>query len=375
MERCCVLIVGGGPAGSTCARSLRRAGLDVLVVDRATFPRDKTCAGWITPAVVEELELDLREYARGRVLQPFHGFAVSLRGGDEAAIDYGRPVSYGIRRFEFDHYLLERSGARLRLGAGAEKFERRGERWIVNGEIEADLVVGAGGHFCPVARFLGDERAEGESAIVAQEVEFHESGPASPSPVAPEIPSLSFCRDLRGYAWVVRKGDWWNVGLGRQDPRRLSSHVGSFVGELAAKGVVPRSTPRRFSGHAYFLYEAPPHRRIVADGMLLLGDAAGLAYRQSGEGIRTAVESALLAARTIVEAAPDFRRARLERYRAALVERLGGPDRFGWTRVGSLIPQRLGTRVAQALLSSSWFARHVVLDRWFFHTGQEPLVF
>ncbi len=49
---CDVLIVGGGPAGATCARQLTRAGLDVLVMDKQHFPRDKVCAGWITPAVV-----------------------------------------------------------------------------------------------------------------------------------------------------------------------------------------------------------------------------------------------------------------------------------------------------------------------------------
>ena len=49
---CDALIVGGGPAGSSCARQLRRAGLDVLIMDKQEFPRDKVCAGWITPAVV-----------------------------------------------------------------------------------------------------------------------------------------------------------------------------------------------------------------------------------------------------------------------------------------------------------------------------------
>ena len=53
MTACDVLIVGGGPAGSTCAWKLRRPGLDVVVWDRQTFPRDKVCAGWITPQVVD----------------------------------------------------------------------------------------------------------------------------------------------------------------------------------------------------------------------------------------------------------------------------------------------------------------------------------
>src|SRR6187399_1861795 len=112
MDRCDVLVVGGGPAGSSCARRLVRAGLDVVVLDKATFPRDKVCAGWITPAVVDELELDLSDYAASRILQPITGFRVAMLGGRDVTLAYERPVSYGIRRCEFDDYLLQRSGAR-----------------------------------------------------------------------------------------------------------------------------------------------------------------------------------------------------------------------------------------------------------------------
>ncbi|MGD8673637.1 MAG: FAD-dependent oxidoreductase, partial [Thiogranum sp.] len=69
MDRCDVLIVGGGPAGSSCAWALREAGLDVVVMDKAQFPRDKVCAGWITPAVIEELELDIEDYRQQHVFQ------------------------------------------------------------------------------------------------------------------------------------------------------------------------------------------------------------------------------------------------------------------------------------------------------------------
>ncbi len=65
MITCDALIVGGGPAGSTCAWKLRQAGLDVMVVDAAVFPRDKVCAGWITPQVVAELDLDIGGVSAG----------------------------------------------------------------------------------------------------------------------------------------------------------------------------------------------------------------------------------------------------------------------------------------------------------------------
>jgi flavin-dependent dehydrogenase len=99
MDTCDVLIVGGGPAGSSCARTLHREGLDVVVVDAAVFPRDKVCAGWITPQVVTELGLDIEAYRQSRTLQPITGFRVGLiGGGDETDAMYGRPVSFGIRR-------------------------------------------------------------------------------------------------------------------------------------------------------------------------------------------------------------------------------------------------------------------------------------
>jgi len=75
------------------------------------------CAGWITPQVISELNLDVEAYRRGRTWQPITGFRVGVIDGDgDVAATYARPVSYGIRRCEFDHYLLQRSGARVKAG-------------------------------------------------------------------------------------------------------------------------------------------------------------------------------------------------------------------------------------------------------------------
>ena len=111
-----VLVVGGGPAGASCAGALRQHGLSVLLIDRAVFPRDKVCAGWITPAVVDALGLDLAAYGRKHVLQPFQGFRTGLIGGAQLENRYPSPVSYGIRRVEFDHHLLLRAGVKMQLG-------------------------------------------------------------------------------------------------------------------------------------------------------------------------------------------------------------------------------------------------------------------
>ena len=368
MESCDALIIGGGPAGSTCAGALRRHGLDVLVLDQKAFPRDKVCAGWITPAVLDTLQIDAADYAAGRVLQPITGFRTGMIDGAEVETRYPRNVSYGIRRCEFDHYLLERSGARLRLGEPVRSLARRGEGWIVNGEIETPLLVGAGGHFCPVARFLGAQAREPESVVAAKELEFAmDAAQAQGCAVRPETPELYFCKDLKGYGWCFRKGRYLNIGLGREDRHRLSEHLDAFCDFLKQRGRIPAGIPDRFHGHAYLLHGRGV-RSLFDDGVLLVGDAAGLAYPESGEGIRPAVESALLAAATLAEADRDYRKQRLAPYRQRLQVRLGTAG-----HAEDRLPAGLQRYLGGKLLASAWFTRHVVLDRWFLHAGQGAL--
>jgi flavin-dependent dehydrogenase len=178
-------------------------GLDVVVLDKAVFPRDKVCAGWITPPVFQALGVDPRDYSEGRVLQSIHAFGIGLIGSSHVETrPRAESISFGILRRELDHYLLRRCGARLRLGEDIQDIRRQERGWLVNGELEAHLLVGAGGHFCPVARLLGNTIGRGEASIVAQEMEI----PLTPAQaracsVEPEVPQLFFCADL---AWSPR---------------------------------------------------------------------------------------------------------------------------------------------------------------------------
>lgn len=363
MPGCDVLVVGGGPAGAACAGALRAQGADVLVIDRAQFPRDKVCAGWITPQVVQALHLDLSDYARTRVLQPFRGFRTSLIGGAALESRYPGTVSYGIRRVEFDHHLLQRAGAPLCLGTPVRSITRRDGQWVINDRFTAAMVVGAGGHFCPVGRFLNAD-AEGELQVVAQEMEFRLSpDQVRHSPVRGDTPELFFCRDLKGYGWCLRKDDYLNVGLGREDSAHLPGQLDDFCAWLRARGTLPASAPARFRGHAYRLWH-PDRQQRVGVGMLLVGDAAGLARPQSGEGILPAIESGLLAARTISAAAGDYRREVLTDYATQLQAGYGrSPSRPVVGPRSAALQAALG----RALLGNRWFSRHVLLDRWFLH--------
>jgi geranylgeranyl reductase family protein len=370
MDSCEVLIVGGGPAGSTCAGRLKQAGVDVLLLDKERFPRSKPCAGWITPKVLETLEIDKDEYRRGRLLQDICSFRIGLINGPEVFIRYGKAVSYGIRRCEFDHFLLKRSAARLALGEPVVALERKEGWWIVNGRISARLVVGAGGHFCPVARLLGAKIGK-EEVIVAQVAEFAMGREEERlCPIPGDTPALYFCRDMRGYGWLFRKGGFLNIGLGRMDRADLGRHTREFCAFLEKRGILAAGFSGRFRGHAYLLYERQGGRSRVGDGALLIGDAAGLSHPQSGEGILPAIESALLAADTILAANGDYRADNLEPYAARLATRFGGTEmEIPSSPLSSGLLRFLGAR----LLASSWFARHIVLDRWFLHTGRKPL--
>ena len=372
VRSCDALIVGGGPAGSTCARELVRAGLDVVVMDKQVFPRDKVCAGWITPPVVQALCLDSADYAQGRVMQAIHGFRTGMIGAEtEVETLYDEAASFGIRRCEFDHYLLQRSQARLRLGEPLKTMARDGGAWLVNGELRTPLVVGAGGHFCPVARKLGGQPGPAATVVAAQEIEFPLSGQErSAYRVDDEIVQFYFCADLKGYGWCFAKGGYLNIGLGREDPHQLPEHVVGFCRWLRRRGVIPGNLPGKFNGHAYLLY-SESRRPPTNDGALLIGDAAGLAYPRSGEGIRPAVESGLMAAAAIIEAAGDYRQDRLARYASRLTARFG--KRIPAEDSGSWLPQAIRRPLAASLMATRWFVRHIVVDRWFLHAQQQPV--
>jgi flavin-dependent dehydrogenase len=249
-------------------------------------------------------------------------------------------------------------------------MRREGSGWVVNEQIRAALVVGAGGHFCPVARSLGAQLGKEEAAIYAQEIEFEMSAAqAARCRISGERPELYFCDDLKGYGWCVRKQNFLNIGLGREGNHRLNERVQSLWSHLVQIGKIPAELPGRFKGHAYLLY-SQAERPVLAHGVMVIGDAAGLAYAQSGEGIRPAIESGILAAQVIAAARGDYSAGALAAYPARLAGRFG---KRGGGAMGNRVPERWRMALARTLMRQRWFTRRVVLDRWFLHAGERAL--
>jgi flavin-dependent dehydrogenase len=282
-------------------------------------------------------------------------------------VRYDQPISYGIRRCEFDHYVLARSGARLSLGESLSTIERLENGWRINDSIEAKLLIGAGGHFCPVARWLGANPGKAEKAIVAQEIEFAMTdGQAASCSAEPGAAYIFFCDDLKGYGWYYRKGQYLNVGLGREDTSQLGESVSRFCDFLKSEGKIPADTPGKMLGHSYLLYEHS-RRKLIADGVLLIGDATGVAYARSGEGIRPAIESGLIAAEVIRICCGHYSAADLQLYESRLAHRFGRRTKPAQI---SLLPFGARRLIAANLMKSNWFCRNMVVDRWFLNRGQ-----
>ena len=359
-----VIVVGGGPGGSTAAWRLTRAGLLPLLLDAATFPRVKICAGWVTPEALADVEVDPDKYPL--TIQPF----TACRFGFDGKLHetrWRRPASYGIVRSEFDHHLLDRArvaGAEVREGARVTAVTRQSDGIHVvseQGTFVAPVVIGAGGHHCPVAKAFG-QLSEREEVVVAQESETRL--PADRREALRGVataPELYVERDLKGYGWYFPKEDVLNIGIGVVSgpganlPRRRDA----LVAALRASGQLPADLAiEPFRGHAYVVRRRAP-RRLAGAGFCLIGDAAGLARDLSGEGIGPAIRSGLWAAEAVAAHVRDG--ASLHRYAERIVRRYGRGE-TGWLgRQLGRLADAVGRILGRATLATGATRRHLVL--------------
>ena len=141
-------------------------------------------------------------------------------------------------------------------------------------------------------------------------------------------------------------------------------HVRHFIALLEANGTLRPATPIRWRGHAYFASGVGP-RPLIGPGMLIVGDGAGLAYPESGEGIHPAIASGRLAAETLIAAGGRHALEDLEPYASAL-GRLHPPAR----RPAAPI-RAASAAIGRLLLGSPLFTKHVLLDRWFLRAATD----
>ena len=300
-----VVIVGGGPAGAVCAGRLVKNGVDCIILDKQEFPRSKTCAGWITPQVFQDLNINPEEYPHQ--LTSFSSLKIYLNG-----FPLSKPgKQYAIRRLEFDHWLLKFSRASV-IHHEVKDIQKTKNGYLIDNQFTADIVIGAGGTHCPVYHqfFKADQPRVGEK-IVALEEEY----PADWQDGTCRL--WFFENDLPGYAWYVPKeGGFVNLGVGGNDRvlREKGSNIQKqwtyFVNKLIRMELVEN---RQFNPEGYVYYLRSPQECFEKDNIYLVGDAAGLATLDMGEGIGPAIRSGLMLAESILNNT-KYSTAEIERF-------------------------------------------------------------
>ena len=288
-----VIVVGAGPAGSACAWKLNQNGIQTVLLDKSDFPRQKLCAGWITPAVLKNLQLKKEEYPHGILTFRrlfFHIYGTKL------------PIptcQYSVRRYEFDHWLLKRARVPLHRHA-VQYIKKENGHYTIDNTYRSRYLIGAGGTHCPVYRaFFKEVNSRNQYRFITTieeefKYDYHDAN----------CHLWFFEKNLPGYAWYIPKADGYlNVGIGakfltlKNRGQTIRRHWDYFIAKLAKLSLVQGHSYRP-RGYNYYL------RQPLSDGHLdnafVIGDAAGLATLDLGEGIGPAIESGILAADAIL---------------------------------------------------------------------------
>jgi geranylgeranyl reductase family protein len=355
-----VVVVGAGPAGAATAYHLAQAGADVLLLEKASFPRDKVCGDGLTPRAVRQLvgmgfDLDEPGWQKNKGLRIIGaGHRLELPWPELASFP---PYGAARARADLDELLArhaQEAGARLHertqvtgpvldgsgrvVGVTARPLDEDGRRAGDEVTYRAPVVVGCDGVSARLALALGLERREDRPMAVAVRAYYE-----TPRHDDPWMESWLELWDgepgrsnlLPGYGWVFGLGNGTaNVGMGILDSSAAFQHVDykqllrSWLAHTPAEWGFSDDANRvgRIGSAALpMAFNRKPH---YTRGVLLVGDSGGMVNPFNGEGIDYALEAGHLAAETALQALarPEgpARERVLEGYAAALDAAYGG---------------------------------------------------
>ena len=386
-----LLVVGAGPAGCAAAVTGHAAGLDVLLVDKATFPRDKTCGDGLTTGALRSLRrlgvelphLDIAAPVTEAVLVAPSGRHVSLPL--PASSERSGPGQYAAvaARRDLDAALLEHTralGVRVLERTALARVDLRDDgvdATLANGDatgeaVRARFVVGADGHYSAVRRLLERDRPPDLGSWHAARQYFRG--------VVDRRLWVIFEPDLLpGYAWVFPlPGARANVGFGVLRERGLSGRElkalwHDLLERPALRSVLGTTAEPEDSYRAWPIpTDYSPDALVDAGGRVLYaGDAAQVVDPMTGEGIAQALETGSLAAGAVADGGPAA--AVSARYREQVERELGRDLRFA-ALLQRVLRTPIGTRAAIGAAGlTDWTRRNFA--RWMFEDYPRALLF
>ncbi|HQK93389.1 MAG TPA: geranylgeranyl reductase family protein [Armatimonadota bacterium] len=306
------MVVGGGPAGCTAARRLALGGCEVTLFERRPG-WDKPCGGGIPQAYV-----DLYDIPPGLIERHTRELVFHAPSGREAHCPLGEGTYLAmVHRRVFDAYLRSRAteaGVSLVTGHVTEaRVSRTGVEVVVDTGgtrclYSGDAVIGADGVNSTVAGLIDGPMppylVTGQYRIGRTGREPADYDAAVHIFYMPELSSSA-------YGWVFPRREHFDLGVATR-PEDAAALWHSL--DRARAGLPPGVGDGPLLGRLAWRIPSRPRARLVADRVLLVGDAAGLVAPLTGEGIAYAMRSGDLAAETVLEDPSDLGVGHLERY-------------------------------------------------------------
>jgi geranylgeranyl reductase family protein len=287
------IIVGAGPAGSSAAYHLAKQGHSVLVLEKNSFPRTKSCGGGVSPAIAKWFDFDFTPVIENQVSQVKYTFKM----GDPAEVQLkGVTPMWMVQREQFDNFLMQQAtgqGVEFKDGVEVTGVNSQNDSWQVqtnDGTFESKYLIAADGAKSTVAKLLGFAEP---TTIAAESLQV----PGAVSDRHKTMAFFDFGSLKNGFMWCFPKADGYSFSAAYvRDSKGKPDELKKQLTKYAEMFELDPSQGQ-YTEHPLNLWQA--NRPLHSDRVLLAGEAAGMVDPLIGEGIRPAMFTGIKAAEAV----------------------------------------------------------------------------
>lgn len=290
------IIVGAGPAGSTTAYNLAKQGKSVLILEKAEFPREKSCGGGVSPAIAQWFDFDFAPVIQNHVSQVQYTFKMS--DAAEVQLQDVTPM-WMVQRGQFDNFLVEQAiakGADFKSGMEVIGVSLKDDSWQIstnNGEFSGKYLIaadGANSNITKMLSFAETQKVTAASLQIPGEISDHRKSMAF----------FDFGSLKNGFMWCFPKANGYSLSAAYvRNPKGKSDELKKQLTKYAQLFNLD-ADQGEYKEHPLNLWQKD--RPLHSERVLLVGEAAGMVDPLIGEGIRPAIFTGVTAATAIIDA-------------------------------------------------------------------------